>query len=117
MRKHPLLQVRRFHNGLDFAASLGEPVKAAAKGKVAYAEPLGEFGNVVRIDHGDGLATVYAHLSGIAVRIGDCVSEGSVVGHAGSTGLSARTGVHFEAQVVGKPVDPAPAIGEPTPRR
>jgi murein DD-endopeptidase MepM/ murein hydrolase activator NlpD len=111
MMKHPLLEVPRFHNGLDFAAAIGEPVKAAAKGRVAFAKPFGEWGNVVRIDHGDGLATAYGHLNKVSVQVGDCVGEGGVIGQAGSTGLAIRVQVHFEVQVLGKQVDPAPVIG------
>jgi murein DD-endopeptidase MepM/ murein hydrolase activator NlpD len=111
MRKHPLLLISKFHYGLDFAVSPGEPVQAAAKGRVAYAEPKGEYGNMVTIDHGDGLATAYAHLSRIGVAAGDCVAEGAIIGFAGSTGLTPGPQLHFEVQVDGKHVDPAPVIG------
>jgi murein DD-endopeptidase MepM/ murein hydrolase activator NlpD len=111
MRQHPLLRIARFHPGLDFAVSHGEPVRAAANGRVTYAKTRGEDGNMVTIDHGDGLATAYAHLSRIGVQVGDCVAEGAVIGFAGATGLAARPQLHFEVQVEGKPVDPAPMIG------
>ena len=110
MMKHPLLEVPRFHNGLDFAAAIGEPVKAVAKGQVVFAKPFGEWGNLVRIDHGDGLATAYGHLNKINVQVGECVGEGDVIGLAGSTGLAIRVQVHFEVQVLGKQVDPAPVM-------
>jgi murein DD-endopeptidase MepM/ murein hydrolase activator NlpD len=115
MRKHPLLQVSRFHNGLDLAARTGDPVKAAAKGRVVLAGPSDALGNLIRIDHGNGLSTAYAHLHGIDVRVGDCVGEGQVIGFAGSTGLAAEPMLHFEVESAGKHVDPAPAIGEPVP--
>jgi murein DD-endopeptidase MepM/ murein hydrolase activator NlpD len=112
MRKHPLLLISRFHPGLDFAASHGEPVQAAAKGRVTHANQAGESGNMVTIDHGDGLSTAYAHLSRINVEVGDCVAEGAAVGLAGSTGLAARPMLHFEVRVEDKLVDPAPAISQ-----
>ncbi len=115
MRKHPLLQVSRFHNGLDLAAATGDPVKAAAKGRVVLAGLSGALGNLVRIDHGNGLSTAYAHLHGINVQVGDCVGEGQVIGLAGSTGLTPGLRLHFEVEAAGRHVDPAPGIGEPVP--
>lgn len=115
LRTHPLLKIARFHNGLDFAAPYGDPVRAAAPGRVAFSKPDGEYGNTVRIDHGDGLVTTYAHLGRINVQVGDCVAQGAVIGLAGSTGLSAGPQVHFEVLVEGKAVDPAPALGAAQP--
>jgi murein DD-endopeptidase MepM/ murein hydrolase activator NlpD len=112
MRTHPLLQISRFHPGLDFAVSHGEPVQAAAKGRVAHAGPAGESGITIRIDHGDGLLTAYDHLSRIGAQVGDCVAEGAVIGFAGATGLSAGPQLHFEVRVEGKPVDPAPPLSK-----
>jgi murein DD-endopeptidase MepM/ murein hydrolase activator NlpD len=111
MRKHPLLQITRFHQGVDFAVDVGTPVLAAAKGRVSFADQKGEFGNMVVIDHRDGLATAYAHLNRIGVQAGDCVGEGDVIGFAGATGLAAVPQLHFEVRVEGRHVDPAPAIG------
>src|SRR5262245_14091348 len=88
MRTHPLLQISKLHNGLDFAGPFGEPVFAAANGRVSLAEPQGEYGNLVRVDHGNGLVTAYGQLNGIAVKVGDCVEPGVVLGYLGSTGLS-----------------------------
>ena len=110
MRKHPLLLIERFHPGLDLAAASGDAVEAAAAGRVHDAGVGGEYGNSVKIDHGDGLFTVYAHLSRIEVRPGDCVARGQVIGHAGSTGVSAGPNVHFEVWFDGKFVDPGPAL-------
>jgi len=112
VRQHPLLLIARLHPGLDFAASHGDPVQAAAKGRVTFADHGGESGIMVRIDHGDGLATAYAHLSRIGVRVGDCVAEGAIIGFAGASGLTAGPQLHFEVQIAGKPVDPAPAISK-----
>ena len=107
MRMHPLLRVTGFHNGLDFAGPSDEPVFAAGKGRIAFAEGKGEYGNLVQIDHGNGLVTAYAHLNRIAVKVGDCVEPGVVVGKIGATGLSAGPQLHFEVLVDGKPIDPA----------
>jgi len=112
MRPHPLLQVPRMHAGLDFAADAGEPVQAAAKGRIAVAAPKGEYGNYILIDHGDGLTTAYGHLSRFEVREGDCVGQGAAIGKAGSTGLSERVQLHFEVIVEGRHIDPAPVIDD-----
>lgn len=112
MRPHPVLQIPRMHLGLDFAASVGDPVTAAARGRIAVAERKGEYGNYILIDHGDGLTTAYGHLSRFDVREGDCVGQGAVIGLAGSTGLAERIKLHFQVMVQGKHVDPAPVIGD-----
>jgi murein DD-endopeptidase MepM/ murein hydrolase activator NlpD len=112
MREHPLLRAPRFHYGLDFAGAFGDPVVAAAKGRVDLAGPRGEYGNYLKIDHGNGLATVYSQLSRFAVslNVGDCVDQGAVIAFVGSTGLSAGPHLHFEVLIDGKHVDPAPLI-------
>lgn len=106
LRLHPLLQMPRMHHGIDWAASSGTPVTAAAAGRVVEAAPMGEYGNAVRIDHGGGWQTLYGQLSRIDVRAGDCVAAGAVVAKVGSTGLSAGPHLHFEVRQDGKPVDP-----------
>jgi len=115
MRQHPLLRIPKFHYGLDFAAARGDPVQATAKGRISFAGPKGEYGNLVMIEHGDGLASTYGHLSRIGVKEGDCVGPGAVIGPAGSTGMTAEVIVHLEVHVQGKHVDPAPVIDD-TPR-
>jgi murein DD-endopeptidase MepM/ murein hydrolase activator NlpD len=110
VQKHPLLRIERFHTGLDLAAAYGDRVGAAAPGRVALAEYWGEYGNLVKIDHGDGLLTAYGHLSRIEVKAGDCVAPGHVIGYAGSTGLAAGPHVHFEVLLEGKQVDPGPVV-------
>jgi murein DD-endopeptidase MepM/ murein hydrolase activator NlpD len=116
MQTHPLLRIPRQHYGLDLAGSLGEPVVAPAKGQVAFAGRKGEYGNAITIDHGHGLVTVYAHLSGFAVKEADeCVEPGGAIGYIGSTGLTAGPQLHFEVIVDGNHVDPAPFIGDAQP--
>jgi murein DD-endopeptidase MepM/ murein hydrolase activator NlpD len=111
VRRHPLLKVDGFHAGVDLAAAHDDPVGAAAPGRVVLAEVWGEYGNLVKIDHGDGLLTAYAHLSRIDVQAGDCVAPGHVIGFAGATGLAAHPHVHFEVVVDGKHVDPGLLLG------
>jgi murein DD-endopeptidase MepM/ murein hydrolase activator NlpD len=113
MREHPLLRAPGFHYGLDFVGAIGDPVVAAAKGRVDLAGPKGEYGNYLRIDHGNGLATVYSQLNSFAsnLNVGDCVEPGAVIAFVGSTGLSAGPLLHFEVLIDGKHVDPAPLIG------
>jgi murein DD-endopeptidase MepM/ murein hydrolase activator NlpD len=94
------------HNGIDFGASAGTPIRAAADGVVVSAGPLGGYGNATVIDHGNGLATMYAHQSQIIVSAGQHVSRGQVIGYVGSTGFSTGPHLHFEVRVQGTPVDP-----------
>jgi murein DD-endopeptidase MepM/ murein hydrolase activator NlpD len=96
----------RMHEGIDIGAPLGAPIVAAAAGTVIYAGWLGGYGNVVVIDHGNGLATAYGHQSSIAVGQGQSVSQGELIGYVGSTGHSTGPHLHFEVRVNGVAVDP-----------
>jgi murein DD-endopeptidase MepM/ murein hydrolase activator NlpD len=96
----------RMHEGIDISAGSGSPVAAAAAGTVISAGYLGGYGNLVVIDHGGGLATAYAHLSGYAVGGGQSVSQGQVVGYVGCTGHCYGPHLHFEVRVNGAAVDP-----------
>ena len=95
-----------FHPGIDIGVSYGTPIHAAAAGKVIYAAWLGGYGNLIVVDHGNGLATAYAHQSRFASGSGQHVSQGQVIGYVGSTGYSTGPHLHFEVRVNGKPVNP-----------
>ncbi len=96
----------RLHAGIDIAVPSGTPVHAAAAGTVIYAGVLGGYGNLVVVDHGNGIMTAYAHNSGFASSVGQQVAQGDVIASSGSTGHSTGPHVHFEVRVNGAPVDP-----------
>jgi len=96
----------RMHEGIDIAATIGTPIHAAASGTVIHAGWLGGYGNLVVVDHGDGLATAYAHASAILVAVGQQVSQGDTLSLVGSTGNSTGPHLHFEVRVNGSAVDP-----------
>jgi murein DD-endopeptidase MepM/ murein hydrolase activator NlpD len=96
----------RMHEGIDIAAALGTPIRAAAAGTVIHAGWLGGYGNLVVLDHGGGLATAYAHASSILVGVGQRVGQGQTISLVGSTGNSSGPHLHFEVRVNGSAVDP-----------
>ncbi|WP_342454955.1 M23 family metallopeptidase [Aurantiacibacter sp. D1-12] len=106
MRRHPILGYRRMHAGVDFRGRHGTPIYAATDGTVNYAGRNGGLGNFVRIRHAGGLSTGYAHMSRIAVRNGESVTRGQVIGYIGSTGLSTGPHLHYEMYRNGQNIDP-----------
>jgi murein DD-endopeptidase MepM/ murein hydrolase activator NlpD len=105
-RIHPIRGGRKFHAGLDIGARMGAPVKASNGGRVTYAGWMGGYGNIVIVDHGNGMTTRYAHLQGFNVRQGHSVSQGQQIGRVGNTGGSTGPHLHFEIRKHGQPVNP-----------
>lgn len=107
-RMHPILGIMRRHEGLDYAAATGTPVRSAADGTVLRAGYGGGYGNLVELRHRDGVTTRYGHLSRIAVglRPGMHVTQGQVIGRVGSTGLASGPHLHYEFRVGGVARDP-----------
>jgi murein DD-endopeptidase MepM/ murein hydrolase activator NlpD len=106
VREDPFLHEPAMHTGIDIRGEIGEPVFATAAGKITVAGWDGGYGNLVEIDHGNGLATRYGHLSQIDVHVGDEVRIGRVIGLIGSTGRSTGPHLHYETRVDGEPVNP-----------
>jgi murein DD-endopeptidase MepM/ murein hydrolase activator NlpD len=96
-----------FHEGIDFAAPSGTPIAAAAGGVVVTSEYHHQFGNMLEVDHGNGIVTRYAHASRLLVRVGDIVRRGQHVADVGSTGRSTGAHLHFEVLVMGVQQDPS----------
>ena len=99
------------HEGIDIKARPGETVRAAAAGTVVFSGRQRGYGNVVKIDHGNGFATVYAHLFYSSVRMGERVGAGDAIGRAGKRGRATGTHLHFEVRYRGTPLDPMRYLG------
>jgi len=106
-RVHPLLGYSRMHQGTDYGAAYGTPIRAVTDGIVSFAGWHGGHGNMVQLKHANGLGTGYAHMSHIAVAPGARVSQGQVIGYVGSTGLSTGPHLHFEVYRGGVAVSPS----------
>lgn len=105
-RIHPILRYRKFHDGMDLSASCGTPVKAANSGVVEFRGYQGNYGYRVELDHGATI-TSYSHMSRIAVKHGQTVAKGQVVGYVGSTGRSTGCHLHFSAERNGNFINPS----------
>ncbi len=105
-RVHPTFKTKIFNSGIDIKAASGTPVKAAASGEVLYQGWLRGFGQVVIIDHGGDLSTVYAHLSSTSVREGSVVNTGTVIGRVGNSGTDSDFALHFEVRKNGSAQNP-----------
>ena len=106
LRVHPILRFARMHKGVDFKASWGSPIVAAADGQVVRAGWAGGYGQQVRLAHADGLSTSYSHMSRITAEPGSIVRQGQLIGYVGSTGLSTGPHLHYEVYRGGVAVNP-----------
>lgn len=105
-RMHPIHHTYIMHTGLDISGGFGTPIHAADAGRIIYAGWRGGYGKVIMVYHGNALVTLYGHMSGYAVGIGQNVNKGQTIGYVGSTGYSTGPHLHFETRVNGVPVDP-----------
>jgi murein DD-endopeptidase MepM/ murein hydrolase activator NlpD len=119
-RRHPILNTIRAHQGVDYAAPVGTPIRAAGDGKVLFRGVQGGYGNVIILQHGGNISTLYGHMSKFAnVRVGGRVAQGEVIGYVGQSGLATGPHLHYEYRVNGvhrnprtvslPPADPVPA--------
>ena len=119
-RFHPILEERRPHYGVDYAAATGTPVMATGDGEVVRRGRHGGYGNLVELRHANGFRTLYAHLNGFAsgLNVGDRVSQGEVIGYVGQTGMATGPHLHYELHRDDQPMDPLSVdipAGEPIP--
>jgi murein DD-endopeptidase MepM/ murein hydrolase activator NlpD len=107
-RRHPVLNRIRAHRGVDYAAPIGTPVRAAGDGRVRFVGQQGGYGKVIELDHAGGVLTVYGHLSRFAKGLsrGDRVTQGEVIGYVGMTGLATGPHLHYEYRVRGVHMNP-----------
>jgi murein DD-endopeptidase MepM/ murein hydrolase activator NlpD len=119
-RRHPILNAIRAHQGVDYAAPIGTPIRAAGDGKVVFRGVQGGYGNVIILQHGGNISTLYGHMSRFAnVRVGGRIAQGEVIGYVGQSGLATGPHLHYEYRVNGvhrnprtvslPPADPVPA--------
>jgi murein DD-endopeptidase MepM/ murein hydrolase activator NlpD len=112
-RIDPFSGQRAFHEGIDFLADLGTPIRAAAGGVVVYSDLHAQYGNMVEIDHGNGFVSRYAHASRRLVKAGDVVLSGALIAEVGRSGRSTGTHLHFEVRHRGVPQNPAHFLRSP----
>lgn len=113
-RIDPFTGKKAFHEGVDFVAEIGTPIKAAAGGVVIYSDRHPEYGNMVEIDHGDDLVSRYAHASKLVVGLGEVVLQGQKIGEVGTTGRSTGPHLHFEIRHKDKPQNPSKFLKKPS---
>ncbi|MEJ2504233.1 MAG: peptidoglycan DD-metalloendopeptidase family protein, partial [Gemmatimonadota bacterium] len=121
-RYHPILKRNRPHLGTDYGTGRGAPIRTTADGVIAFADWDGGYGNLAKVNHGNGYETRYAHLSRFApgIRRGVRVKQGQIIGYSGDTGLATAPHLHYELRQHGQPRDPrnvrlpaAPPVPEP----
>jgi murein DD-endopeptidase MepM/ murein hydrolase activator NlpD len=110
MREHPIDGREHFHSGVDLRMSEGTAIRAAAGGVVRRAGERGGYGQAIEVDHGNGLSTLYAHASALAVQPGDVIQPGQALGWVGQTGNATGPHLHFEVRMQGRPIDPKRAL-------
>jgi len=112
-RWQPILHYYRAHQGTDFAAEYGTPVRSIADGVVSFAGREGDYGNMVEVRHANGVATRYGHLSAFApgIRAGVAVKQGQYIGNVGASGLATGPHLHFEVRIHGRAVNPRTKLG------
>jgi len=109
-RRDPFTSVKRFHHGLDYSVPKGTPVRATADGVVAALKRDRGYGLMVRLDHGNGLSTIYAHLSEWRVKTGQKVRRGQTIALSGNSGRSTAPHLHYEVHIQGRHVSPLPYV-------
>ncbi len=112
MRVHPILNQELMHNGIDLAAPEGTGIKAAAPGRVSFSGWGKGYGNMVEVDHGNGLITRYGHNAQNLVELGEQIRAGQLLGRVGSTGRATGPHLHFEVRQGGLPIDPYAMINK-----
>jgi murein DD-endopeptidase MepM/ murein hydrolase activator NlpD len=106
LRKHPIKKAVRHHHGMDLAAPKGAPIRVIKSGMVVFADPYAGYGNLVVVQHGNGLTSHYGHCNTILVKPGQRVRAGQIIATVGSTGISTGPHLHFEMRIKGEPYDP-----------
>jgi murein DD-endopeptidase MepM/ murein hydrolase activator NlpD len=112
-RRSPFNRRWRFHSGVDIDGDRGEPIRAAADGRVITADTNAGYGRMVEIDHGFGITTLYAHCHALRVQAGEVVRRGQVIATVGNTGMSTGPHLHFEVRLEGHAVDPLDYLSPP----
>lgn len=105
-RSDPFTKTPEFHTGLDIANQSAPPIYAPADGEVIFADYLSGYGKTLKIDHGNGYITVYAHLNSFIVKVGDKVKRHQLIGYMGSTGRSTGTHLHYEVRIANDKINP-----------
>ena len=106
MRRDPIYHIRKMHTGIDFSAHEGAPIYVTGAGVVREVRYNGSYGNMIRVDHGYGYQTLYAHLSKFRVKVGQALKRGDQIGDVGNTGKSTAPHLHYEVHYKGKKINP-----------